>query len=61
MSFDSGYNFYLVRDENNDLFVLAIKVLNKYSVDKIRYSLSGIVYQVLWWIELKIFLLMMVT
>lgn len=47
MSFDSGYNFYLVRDENNDLFVLAIKVLNKYSVDKIRYSLSGIVYQVL--------------
>lgn len=61
MSFDSGYNFYLVRDENNDLFVLVIKVLNKYSVDKIRYSLSGIVYQVLWWIELKIFLLMMVT
>lgn len=40
-SFDSNFKFYLLKDKSD--FVLAVKYVNKYSVEKIRYSLDGVV------------------
>lgn len=40
MSFDSDYTFYLIKGKNNRMVVLAVKI-NKYSVDKIIFTLTG--------------------
>jgi predicted RNA-binding protein len=40
--FDSSYNFYLTKDEQKKPLNLAIKIIDKQSVDKIRYYLTGI-------------------
>lgn len=39
--FDSGFKFYLLKDVID--FVLAVKFIEYYSVEKIRYSLDGVV------------------
>lgn len=40
-SFDSSFKFYLIRDTNN--YVLAVNYINDKCIEKIRYSLSGVV------------------
>lgn len=42
-SFDSNFKFYLLKD-NKD-FVLAIKIISGKSIQKIRYSLNGIILE----------------
>ena len=39
MNFDDGYKFYLLKDRTD--FVLAVKILDTNTIDKIRYSLNG--------------------
>lgn len=39
VSFDKGFKFYLVRD--NGLFVLAVKHIDEFTIQKIRYSMNG--------------------
>ncbi|KAF1828014.1 hypothetical protein BDW02DRAFT_538764, partial [Decorospora gaudefroyi] len=41
-SFDSLYKFYLCKDAQRKSFILAIKNIDKHSVDKIMYSLNGV-------------------
>ena len=41
ISFDSNFKFYLIRDVNN--YVLAVNNINDKSIEKIRYSLNGVV------------------
>ena len=40
--FYDKYNFYLISYDSENSFVLAIKVIDKTVVDKIRYTLSGL-------------------
>ena len=40
-SFDSSFKFYLIRDVNN--YVLAVNHINDKCIEKIRYSLNGVV------------------
>lgn len=40
--FDDKYKFYLLRDENNSPYVLGIKILDNHSIDKLRFSIGGI-------------------
>jgi hypothetical protein len=42
-SFDSNYKFYLVKKEQRISFILAVKVIDKQSIDKIMFSLNGVV------------------
>ena len=39
---DSNSLFYFIRDEKKNSFVLAIKIIDNKSVDKMRYTLGGI-------------------
>jgi hypothetical protein len=41
VSFDDGFRFYLNRDTR--LYVLAIKQINEFTIQKIRYSVSGVI------------------
>jgi hypothetical protein len=41
-SFDSSYKFYLVKKEQRIPFILAIKLIDKESIDKIMYSWNGV-------------------
>jgi hypothetical protein len=42
-SFDSVYKYYLVKKELKNPFGLAIKFIDKHSIDKIMFSLGGVV------------------
>lgn len=41
ISFDSAFQFYLVRDKLS--YVLAIKQINQHTIEKIKYSMHGVV------------------
>lgn len=38
--FDQSYKFYLLKDKYD--YILAVKILGGYSIDKLRYSISGV-------------------
>lgn len=40
-SFDSSFKFYLIRDISN--YVLAVNHINDKTIEKIRYTLNGVV------------------
>ena len=44
ISFDSSWKFYLIKRNRLDS-VLAIKWLNSTTIDKINYSLNGVILQ----------------
>ena len=41
--FHKSWNFYLLKDHRNDSYVLAVKIVKYYSIEKIRYSLDGVI------------------
>lgn len=41
-NFNGDYKFYLLKDKSGD-FVLAVRIVNAFSIEKIRYSLNGVV------------------
>lgn len=41
--FHKSWNFYLLKDHRNDSYVLAVKIVKHNSIEKIRYSLDGVV------------------
>ena len=41
-SFANDYKFYLLKDNSGD-FVLAVRIISAFSIEKIRYSLNGVI------------------